>query len=73
MSLKVLPPPRAPTQLATVPPQAQKAQTQQRSLLTQLPLAAAALPLSVVARAGLRSRRHRRTVMKNVLQTFLGH
>ena len=58
--------------MAAVPPQARKAQTQQRSLLTQLPVSAAALPLSVVTRAGLRNRRHRRTVMKNVRQTFQG-
>ena len=70
--LHQLPRPRAPTQLAAVPPQARKAQTQQRSLLTQLPVSAAAPPLSVVTRAGLRSRLRRRTTMTSVLQSFLG-
>ena len=61
--------PRAPTQLATVPPQAQ---TVLRDLLTQPLLAAVAPPLSVVTRAGLRSRLRRRTTMTSVLQSFLG-
>ena len=61
--------PRAPTQLATVPPQAQ---TVLRDLLTQPLLVAVAPPLSVVTRAGLRSRLRRRTTMTSVLQSFLG-
>ena len=61
--------PRVPTQLATVPPQAQVAR---KGLLTQPLLAAVAPPLSVVTRAGLRSRLRRRTTMTSVLQSFLG-
>ena len=67
-----LPRPRAPTHHATVPPQTLKAQTLQRSLQTLLPLAAAAPPLSVVTRAGLRSRLRRRTTTTSVLQSFQG-
>ena len=69
MCLEVLPHPRAPTQLAKVPPQVQTAQTQQRSLLTQ-PLLVAVAPLDqTVVRAGLRSQRRRRTTTI-VLQAF---
>ena len=61
MCLEVLPHPRAPTQLATVPPQVQMAQTLRRSLLTR-PLLVAVAPLDqTVVRAGLRSQRRRRT------------
>ena len=69
MCLEVLPHPRAPTQLAEAPPQVQMAQTQQRSLLTQLLLAAVALLDQMVVRAGLRSQRRRRTTTI-VLQAF---
>ena len=66
MCLEVLPHPRAPTQLASVPSQAQMAQ---RSLLTQ-PLLVAVAPLDqTVVRAGLRSQ-HRRRATTIVLQAF---
>ena len=67
--LHQLPRPRAPTQPATVPPQAQRTR---KSLLTQLLLVAAAPLDQTMARAGLRTRRHRRTVT-NVLPALRAH